>query len=438
MGSATSGSGDRFMVTGGRKLAGTVRASGNKNEALPAIAATLLAAGRSVLENVPKIRDVERMLESAASVGASFTWTGANEVEINATHLSSSAPEPKVAALIRGSFLLAAPLLHRWGKAHLPRPGGDKIGRRRLDTHLLALEALKAKVHDTAVAYDLSLPAGKFVGDVVFLDEASVMATENALMAAAVAEGETFILNAASEPHVQGLASMLVAMGATIEGIGTNRLRIVGTRAPRPVRHRIGADHIEVGSFMAIAAMTGGEIRIPDVDPEHFRMITHVFRRLGVVTRFENGTTLVVPGSQPLEVASDVDGSIVKVDDAPWPGFPADLTSLIVVLATQCKGTVLVHEKLFESRLFFVDNLLQMGARIVLCDPHRAVVIGPSRLHSARMASPDIRAGMALIAAALCADGTSEILDADQVDRGYERIEERLRALGADIQRVRA
>ncbi len=436
MGTGTKSGGDRFIVTGGRRLSGVVRPSGNKNEALPAIAAALLAPGVTVLENVPKIRDVLHMLDSAASVGAVITWIGPNEVSIDATEIRTDAPKPEIASVIRGSFLLAAPLLHRKGHARLPRPGGDKIGRRRLDTHLIALEALKAKVHDTTVAYDLSLPFGRFISDVVFLDEASVMATENALMAAAVADGESFILNAASEPHVQGLAKMLVSMGAKIEGIGTNRLRIEGAPNLNPTRHRLGADHIEVGSFMAIAAMTGGEIRIPDVDPEHFRMIRHVFRRLGVVTHFEDVTTLVVPARQPLEVQSDVDGSIVKVDDAPWPGFPADLTSLIVVLATQCKGTVLVHEKLFESRLFFVDNLLQMGAKIVLCDPHRAVVVGPSRLHAAEMASPDIRAGMALIAAALCADGKSVIQNAAQVDRGYERIEERLRALGADIERV--
>jgi UDP-N-acetylglucosamine 1-carboxyvinyltransferase len=333
---------------------------------------------------------------------------------------------------LRGSVLLAPGLLARTGRAALPAPGGDRIGRRRVDTHLLALSTLGARV-DPGPALRLTLE-GRFRGAEVFLDEASVTATENAVMAAALAEGTTVILNAASEPHVQGLCRFLNTLGARIAGIGTNQLRIEGVRELGPGRHRLGPDHIEIGSFVALAAMTGGEVRVRDVVPDDLRMIRVAYRRLGVETALD-GTTLVVPGPQELRVAADADGAIPKVDDAPWPGFPADLTSLALVLATQSRGTVLIHEKLFESRLFFVDSLIAMGARIVLCDPHRAVVVGPSELRAAPIVSPDIRAGMALIGAALCARGTSVISNAHQVDRGYERIDERLRALGARITR---
>jgi UDP-N-acetylglucosamine 1-carboxyvinyltransferase len=346
--------------------------------------------------------------------------------------LKDSDPDPAVMAQLRGSVLLAPGLLARMGRAVLPPPGGDRIGRRRVDTHLLALGGLGARV-ETGPALHLTL-AGRFRGTEIFLDEMSVTATENAVMAAVLAEGETVILNAASEPHVQGLCRFLNAVGAHIGGVGTNQLRIEGVRALTPGRHRLGPDHIEIGSFVALAAMTGGELRIRDVVADDLRMIRLAYRRLGVETTLE-GTTLVVPGPQDLRVAADADGAIPKVDDAPWPGFPADLTSLALVLATQSHGTVLIHEKLFESRLFFVDSLIAMGARIVLCDPHRAVVVGPSELRAAPIVSPDIRAGMALIGAALCARGTSVIMNAHQVDRGYERIDERLRALGARITR---
>jgi len=346
--------------------------------------------------------------------------------------LQSRDPDPAVMSQLRCSGLLAPGLLARTGRAALPAPGGDRIGRRRVDTHLLALSTLGARV-DPGPALRLTLE-GRFRGAEVFLDEASVTATENAVMAAALAEGTTVILNAASEPHVQGLCRFLNTLGARIAGVGTNQLRIEGVHELGPGRHRLGPDHIEIGSFVALAAMTGGEVRVRDVVPDDLRMIRVAYRRLGVETALDR-TTLVVPGPQELRVAADADGAIPKVDDAPWPGFPADLTSLALVLATQSRGTVLIHEKLFESRLFFVDSLIAMGARIVLCDPHRAVVVGPSELRAAPIVSPDIRAGMALIGAALCARGTSVISNAHQVDRGYERIDERLRALGARITR---
>jgi UDP-N-acetylglucosamine 1-carboxyvinyltransferase len=420
------------VVEGGHRISGTITASGNKNEALPVVAASLLCSGPFHVENVPKIRDVATLMDVLAHLDVAVEVTGDHEVMFDASGLSESDPDPQAAQTIRGSFLLAPGLLHRNGRAVLPKPGGDKIGRRRLDTHLLALRQLGAEVKVNG-CYELRLN-GRFRGADVFLDEASVMATENAVMAASVAKGTSSILNAASEPHVQGLCHALNAMGAKISGIGTNLLIVEGVDELHSARHRLAPDHIEVGSFVAIAAMTGGELRVEKIVPDHLRMIRLVFSRLGVETRVE-GTTLVVPGEQRREITSDVDGSVPKVDDAPWPGFPADLTSLALVLATQCKGTVLIHEKLFESRLFFVDRLIAMGARIVLCDPHRAVVIGPNRLNGAAISSPDIRAGMALIAAALAAKGTSTIANARQVDRGYEDVDVRLAALGARISR---
>ena len=424
--------GDRFLVEGGHPLRGTVTPAGNKNEALPVLAACLLVRGEVVVDNVPRIRDVAALLEGLRHLGVEVALDEGGTARLDATRLKEHDPDPAVMSRLRGSVLLAPGLLARTGRAVLPTPGGDRIGRRRLDTHLLALTGLGARV-EPGPALHLTLD-GRFRGAEIFLDEASVTATENAVMAAVVGGGTTRILNAASEPHVQGLCHFLGGLGARIGGIGTNQLTIEGVPELRPGRHRIGPDHIEIGSFVALAAMTGGELRIRDVVPGDLRMIRLAYQRLGVETALE-GTTLVVPGPQELRMIADADGAIPKVDDAPWPGFPADLTSLALVLATQSRGTVLIHEKLFESRLFFVDSLIAMGARIVLCDPHRAVVVGPSELRAAPIVSPDIRAGMALIGAALCARGTSVIMNAHQVDRGYERIDDRLRALGARITR---
>lgn len=429
----SSPAGDRFVIEGGHPVGGEVTPSGNKNEALPLLAAALLASGSVGIDNVPRIRDVGTLIELVRALGVSVDWSGDHAVTVDAAGLRESRPDAALAAEIRASFLLAAPLLARTGLAVLPRPGGDKIGRRRLDTHLLALRQLGARINLDDAYYRLEL-GGRFRGAEVFLDEASVTGTETAVMAAATAEGRTRLLNAASEPHVQGLCHALNAMGARIAGIGSNVLEIDGVRELHAAHHRVGPDHIEVGSFVAVAAMTGGELRVRDVAPDHLRMIRLVFERLGVETLIE-GTVLRVPAAQKREIVADIDGAIPKVDDAPWPGFPADLTPLALVLATQCEGTVLIHEKLFESRLFFVDNLIAMGARILLSDPHRALVIGPSRLHGATIVSPDIRAGMALIAAALAADGRSIIRNVQQVDRGYERVDERLKSLGARISR---
>jgi UDP-N-acetylglucosamine 1-carboxyvinyltransferase len=426
--------GDRFVVEGGRPVGGSLVPAGNKNEALPALAAALLASGPCVLENVPEIRDVRTLLEIMTELGVETTTLADHELRVDASGLSARPPSLELGASIRGSFLLAPGLLHRTGRADLPRPGGDRIGRRRIDTHLHALRLLGAEVELSERQVRLRL-SGRFRGGDIFLDEASVMATENAVMAAVVAEGRTRIANAASEPHVQGLCRMLQAMGARIDGVGTNVLDVEGVPELGPARHRIGPDHIEIGSFIAIAAMTGGELRIGPVVSDDLRMMRMVFARLGVRVERE-GCELLVPGKQELVVQDDQGGAIPKVDDAPWPGFPSDLTSIALVLATQARGTVLIHEKMFENRLFFVDRLISMGARVVLCDPHRAIVTGPAELQGETLSSPDIRAGMALVAAALCARGRSVIMNAHQVDRGYERIDERLRALGAEIVRT--
>jgi UDP-N-acetylglucosamine 1-carboxyvinyltransferase len=427
--------GDCFVVEGGRPVSGEFLPAGNKNEALPILAASLLAPGGIALDRVPGIRDVATLLEILVGLGVRvLAGDDPRHLLLDSSDLAGRAPSAELGGTIRGSFLLAPGLLHRTGQALLPRPGGDRIGHRRIDTHLHALRLLGAEVEPRERHYHLSL-RGRFRGTDIFLDEASVMATENALMAAAVAEGRTRIANAASEPHVQGLCRFLNAMGAQIRGSGTNMLEIEGVAELQPAAHRIGPDHIEIGSFVAIAAMTGGELLVRGVVPDDLRMIAMVFARLGVETRLE-GDTLFVPAKQELVIQDDVDGAIPKVDDAPWPGFPSDLTSIALVLATQARGTVMIHEKMFENRLFFVDRLIAMGARAILCDPHRAVVNGPTRLSGQTIASPDIRAGMALVAAALCAQGRSVIMNAHQVDRGYERVDERLRALGAQITRT--
>ncbi len=422
-----------FCVTGGRALKGTIRPAGNKNAALPILAATLLADGPCRIDNVPHIRDVETMLALLSHLGAEVTWLGENSVAVDAARVEPRPLDPALCARIRASILLAGPMLARFGTVSLPPPGGDVIGRRRVDTHFLALERLGAEI-TVGDAYKLE---GKLVGADIFLDEPSVTATENALMAAVSARGTTVLRNAASEPHVQDLVRFLTALGAKIDGIGTNTLTITGgalLHAPA-APHTIGPDHIEVGSFIGLAAVTNGAVTIEGVRAEDLRSTLFGFERLGVRPRLE-GTTLVVDADQERRIRPDLGGHVPKLEDGPWPAFPADLMSIAIVVASQCEGLLLVFEKLFESRLFFVDKLIGMGARIVLCDPHRAVIAGPSPLRGQVVDSPDIRAGMAVLLAALAAQGDSVIHNIGQIERGYERIDERLRALGAEIKRT--
>jgi UDP-N-acetylglucosamine 1-carboxyvinyltransferase len=423
---------ESFVIEGGRPLTGRVRAAGNKNGALPILAACLLADEPVVLTNVPRIRDVETMLELMQGLGAEVEWSGANEVRVHAPELATHELDDRLAERIRASFLLAGPLLARLGRARVPPPGGVVIGGRRLDPHLHAFERLGVEV---AVDERYELRVTELRGADIFLDEASVMGTENTLMAAALAPGLTTITNAACEPHVQDLCNFLVSLGARIDGIGSNTIRVEGVERLSGGRYRIRPEHIEVGSFIGLAAVTGGEITIDDVEPDDLVSILPAFERLGVRVEVEE-TSVRVPAGQELVIRDDVGGQIPKLEDGPWPGFPADLTSIAVALATQARGTILIFEKLFENRLFFVDKLVSMGARIIVCDPHRVVVNGPAQLYGQRMSSPDIRAGMALLIASLCAHGTSTIGNAGEIDRGYERIDERLRALGASIERV--
>jgi UDP-N-acetylglucosamine 1-carboxyvinyltransferase len=422
----------QFIVEGGQRLSGTIRPSGNKNAALPIICAALLTEHPVVLENVPRIRDVETLVELIATVGVSVEWTGRNTLHIHAATVQAATLDPRLCRRIRASILLAAPLLARCGSIELPPPGGDVIGRRRVDTHFLALERLGVSF-ELNESFHLSTPGLR--GADVFLDEPSVTATENAVTAAVAASGTTVLRNAACEPHVQDLCHFLVALGAEIDGIGTNKLTIEGGRQLGGTTHRIGPDHIEVGSFIGMAAATRSEITIADAGVEHLRSTLMGFARLGVSCKIV-GNDLIVPAEQELVIQSDLGGHVPKLEDQPWPAFPADTMSIALVTATQCTGMVLIHEKMFESRLFFVDKLVGMGARIVLCDPHRAIVSGPSKLHGSTVESPDIRAGMAMLVAALCADGESTINNVGQIERGYERIDERLIALGARIQRV--
>jgi UDP-N-acetylglucosamine 1-carboxyvinyltransferase len=421
-----------FQIEGGRPLSGSIRVAGNKNGALPILAATVLASEPVTLTNVPRIRDVQTMIELLLDVGADVDWAGENEVRVDPTGVRKAELDEELCRRIRASFLLAGPLLARLGKAIVPPPGGDVIGRRRLDPHIHGLAELGVEIE---INGRFEMRAEKLRGKSIFLDEASVMATENVVMAAVLAEGETVIGNAACEPHVQDLCRFLVSLGAQIEGIESNVLRIQGVRELHGGEWRVGPEHIEVGSFIGLAAATGGDLTIEDVAPKDLISILPAFERLGV--RVEVGeTTVHVPPNQELVVQDDLGGQIPKIEDGPWPAFPADLTSIAVVTATQAYGTVLVFEKMFESRLFFVDKLVGMGARIILCDPHRAVITGPAQLYGERLTSPDIRAGMAMLIAALCAEGTSTIQNVGEIDRGYERIDERLRALGASIERI--
>jgi len=421
-----------FIVEGGHSLHGRIRPAGNKNAALPCLAATLLSEEPVTLENVPRIRDVLTLLDILDSLGATHEWTASNSIRVDASGVEVGNVDRSMAARIRASLLLAGPLLARFGAVRLPPPGGDVIGRRRMDTHFLAFRALGAEVELTT---DYAIHADRLIGAEVFLDEPSVTGTENAVMAASLAKGTTRIRNAAAEPHVQDLCHQLNAMGAQISGIGTGHLEIEGVDRLGGCTYRIGADHIETGSFMGLAAVTRSRIVIEGAPIEHLDSTLIGFGRLGLKCTVE-GEDLVVHGDRECRIRQDAFGAVAKVDDGPWPAFPADLTSIALVTATQCQGTILIHEKMFESRMFFTDKLVGMGARIILCDPHRAVVVGPSPLRGSTLESPDIRAGMALLIAALGADGESEIHNIRQIERGYESIDTRLRALGARIRRT--
>jgi UDP-N-acetylglucosamine 1-carboxyvinyltransferase len=424
---------EKFLIDGGVPLSGTLVPAGNKNAALPILASAVLTDDEVVARNVPRIRDVDAMIDILRSIGVDVAWRGPNEVALCAAGVDEVAIDEELAERIRASFLLAGPLLARFHRAIMPPPGGDVIGRRRLDPHLDAFRAMGAAV-EYGREIVLTAPGALRPTD-VFMDEPSVMATENVLMAAALTPGTTVIGNAACEPHVQDLARMLLKMGADIQGIGSNVITVNGAARLHGCEHEVAPDHIEIGSFMALAGVTGGELRIKDTVPSDLRMIRLVFGSMGLRSELD-GNDVVVPGGQKLVTSSDAGGYKCKVQDGPWPAFPADLTSIAVALATQAEGSILVHEWMFENRLIFTDKLILMGADIVLCDPHRAIITGPRRLRGERVESPDIRAGMAMLLAALCADGRSEIGNIRQIDRGYERIDERLRELGARIERV--
>jgi UDP-N-acetylglucosamine 1-carboxyvinyltransferase len=423
-----------LVIEGGNPLNGRIRASGNKNGALPIIAACLLADEPVTLSNVPRIRDVETMLELICATGASAEWTGQNDVRVEPQGLASYEVDAVLAERIRASFLLAGPLLARLGRASVPPPGGDVIGRRRLDPHIHALERLGARI-ELDSRYEMETDGLR--GAEIFLDEASVMATENAVMAAVLSPGETMIANAACEPHVQDLCRFLVSIGAEIDGIESNLLRIQGVETLRGGEWSIAPEHVEVGSFIGLAAVTNSDLTVDGVVPRDLTSILAAFSRLGIEVELGDGS-LRVPPHQELVIRNDLGDQVPKIEDGPWPAFPADLTSIAVAVATQAWGTILVFEKMFENRLFFVDKLVSMGARIIVCDPHRVVVSGPARLYGQRLTSPDIRAGMAMLIAALCANGRSVIGNVTEIDRGYERIDDRLRAVGAQIERVEA
>lgn len=424
---------EKLVIEGGLPLRGTVTPAGNKNAALPILAACLLTDEEVILENVPRIVDVHTMLALLDDIGVTIREIEPNTIALRAAEIRRTGLDPALFGRLRASLLVAGPLLARCGHVETPLPGGDFIGRRRVDTHMLGFRALGATV-ESSRTYDISAPKG-LRGAEIFLDEASVTATENILMAAVLAPGETVILNAASEPHVQDLARCLVTLGARIDGIGTNVMRVEGVDRLHGGRFRVGPDHIEIASFIGLGAITGSDLLIEDVRPDDLRMILLTFERLGIRVEL-HGNDLRVPPDQELRVVADEGGAIPKIDDGIWPAFPADLTSIAVAVATQTHGTVMVFEKMFENRLFFVDKLVAMGARIVLCDPHRAVISGPAQLWGERVESPDIRAGMAMLIAGLAAKGVTEIGNVRQIDRGYERIDERLRALGARIERA--
>lgn len=423
-----------FHIEGGHQLNGTIRPVGNKNAALPLLAAALLTDEPVDLHNIPNIGDVRTKIELLERMGVHVTATAASTKTIRANEIADAEPDIALSRRIRTAPLLAGPLLARRGYATIGRPGGDRIGRRRLDTHMLALQALGAHIEVQSDRFVMR--ADRLRGCDVFLDEMSVTGTEQTVLAAVLAEGTTVISNAASEPHIQDVCNCLNQMGARIDGIGTNRLVIDGVNGLHGTQYTLGPDYMEVGSLIGLAAATGSSLRIKDARPHEHRMTRIMFGRLGV--RWDDdGPDIVVPAAQELRVQAELDGSPPKIDDMPWPGFPADLMSIALVVATQAAGTVLIHQKMFDNRLVFANSLIEMGARIVVCDPHRAVVIGPAALHGERLASPDIRAGMALLIAALTAKGQSTIQNISQIDRGYENIEVRLGMLGARIERRR-
>ncbi|MBN1944100.1 MAG: UDP-N-acetylglucosamine 1-carboxyvinyltransferase [Bradymonadales bacterium] len=423
---------DKFVITGGKRLAGDFFPSGSKNEALPAISAALLTDQEVILDNIPHIRDVEVMVQLVERLGAEVRWIEHNRLSIKAAQLEGVQLDPDLCQRARASILFAGPMLARAKEVLLPPPGGDVIGRRRLDTHILGLQALGARFD-----YDntLRFQAPQLSGADIFLDEASVTATENIIMAAVLARGTTVIRNAACEPHVQGLCRMLTQMGARIEGIGSNTLIIDGVKGLWGGHHTIGPDYLEIGSMIGLASITNSDVTLCRVRPDELRMILMVFEKLGISAEIGEDRIRIAP-NQPLEIRSDFLNEIPKIDDAPWPAFPTDLMSIAITVATQAKGAVLFFEKMFDGRMFFTDHLIAMGARIILCDPHRIVVVGPSQLVGARVESPDVRAGMALLIAALCARGDTTIFNIRQIDRGYERIDQKLNALGADIKRL--
>ncbi|MAI78471.1 MAG: UDP-N-acetylglucosamine 1-carboxyvinyltransferase [Deltaproteobacteria bacterium] len=421
----------QFVIHGGKPLQGEVKASGNKNAALPMVAAALLTDQEVVLKNVPGILDVQCMLDILTHLGASVVRQG-DEVRIRAEHLQSDEIPYELCERVRSSFLFVAPLLHRMGRARLSPPGGDQIGRRRLDAHYYGLRGLGVKADAEALDFHLE---GRFKGAMLFFDEASVTATEHVLMAAVVAEGETTLLNAASEPHVQDLARMLVSMGASIDGLGSNTLVIQGVDSLHGTEHEIVSDHIEVGSYLALAAATGGELTVRGTSRGHYWMINRVFERLGIKLDLESDRIHLASGQDP-KILMDEGRVTPTIDDGPWPQFPSDMMSPMLVLATQSEGSVLFFEKMFESRMYFVDPLIQMGGNIIVCDPHRVLVSGKTRLRGQTVRSPDIRAGMALLIAALCAEGRPSVVqNAEILDRGYENLEQKLLGLGAEITR---
>jgi UDP-N-acetylglucosamine 1-carboxyvinyltransferase len=422
----------RFIVEGGTPLRGEITAKGNKNSALPLIAASLLTSEPVILRNLPRIRDVNGMLEILDGLGATVEWLDPHAVKICSAGVSKTTIDAKLSREIRGSLLFAGPMLARFKKVVLGPPGGDVIGRRRSDTHWLALQQLGATLsHDRS---GFGLEARELVAADLLLDEQSVTATENALLCSVLVPGRTVIRNAASEPHVQELAMVLVQMGARVHGIGTNTLEVRGVPELHSADHEVWSDHVEVGSFMGLAAMTHGDLTVQRCAPQHLSMIRAVFKRLGVDSSID-GDELHVPAKAKYVIEEDLGGKIPKVQSQLWPGFPSDLTSIATAFATQAEGTVLIHEWMYENRMFWLGSLETMGARLVLADPHRAVIMGPSQLYGTDIRSPDIRAGLALLGAALCAKGTSVIDNIDQIDRGYEDVDGRLRGLGAKIER---